>query len=108
MLSLVTPLYSGSQESYWRAPPSVSSAEFVIVLNDISDVHGVVLLVSPCGYSMSDAPTVSILTQANLTVNTLRKTVRFSISFRNLTYFSTEFLSLISVLLSVDSFCIHM
>ncbi|XP_057802025.1 probable phosphoinositide phosphatase SAC9 isoform X2 [Salvia miltiorrhiza] len=60
LLSLVTPVYSGSQESYWRAPPSVSSVEFVIVLNDISDVHGVVLLVSPCGYSMSDAPTVQI------------------------------------------------
>lgn len=60
LLSLVTPLNSGSQESYWRAPPSTSSVEFVIVLNDISDVHGVVLLVSPCGYSMSDAPSVQI------------------------------------------------
>ncbi|KAL8521360.1 hypothetical protein ACS0TY_011765 [Phlomoides rotata] len=60
LLSLVTPLNSGSQESYWRAPTSVSSVEFVIVLSDISDVSGVVLLVSPCGYSMSDAPTVQI------------------------------------------------
>ncbi|KAK6137237.1 hypothetical protein DH2020_029026 [Rehmannia glutinosa] len=60
LLSLVAPLNSGSQESYWRAPPSVSSVEFVIVLNDISDVSGVVLLVSPCGYSMTDAPTVQI------------------------------------------------
>ncbi|KAK4426436.1 putative phosphoinositide phosphatase SAC9 [Sesamum alatum] len=60
LLSLVTPFSSGSEESYWRAPPSVSSVEFVIVLGDISDVSGVVLLVSPCGYSMSDAPTVQI------------------------------------------------
>ncbi|KAL0305215.1 UNVERIFIED_CONTAM: putative phosphoinositide phosphatase SAC9 [Sesamum calycinum] len=62
LLSLVTPFNSGSGESYWRAPPSVSSVEFVIVLGDISDVSGVVLLVSPCGYSMSDAPTVQIWT----------------------------------------------
>ncbi|KAL0413978.1 UNVERIFIED_CONTAM: putative phosphoinositide phosphatase SAC9, partial [Sesamum radiatum] len=60
LLSLVTPFNSGPEESYWRAPPSVSSVEFVIVLGDISDVSGVVLLVSPCGYSMSDAPTVQI------------------------------------------------
>ncbi|KAL9177395.1 hypothetical protein ABFS82_01G055700 [Erythranthe guttata] len=60
LLSLVAPLNSGSQESYWRAPPSISSVEFVIVLSDISDVSGVVLLVSPCGYSMSDAPTIQI------------------------------------------------
>ncbi|KAI3468569.1 hypothetical protein Pfo_025232 [Paulownia fortunei] len=60
LLSLVAPLNSGSQELYWRAPPSVSSVEFVIVLSDISDVSGIVLLVSPCGYSMSDAPTVQI------------------------------------------------
>ncbi|KAL6556456.1 putative phosphoinositide phosphatase sac9 [Orobanche gracilis] len=60
LLSLIAPLNSGSQELYWRAPSSVSSVEFVIVLNDISDVSGVVLLVSPSGYSMSDAPTVQI------------------------------------------------
>ncbi|KAL3635791.1 putative phosphoinositide phosphatase sac9 [Castilleja foliolosa] len=60
LLSLVAPLNSGSQELYWRAPPSVSSVEFVIVLNDLSDVSGVVLLVSPCGYSMTDAPSVQI------------------------------------------------
>ncbi|XP_042001657.1 probable phosphoinositide phosphatase SAC9 isoform X2 [Salvia splendens] len=60
LLSLVTPLYSGSQESYWRAPPSVSSVDFAIVLNEISDVYGVVLLVSPCGYSVCDTPTVQI------------------------------------------------
>lgn len=60
LLSLLGPLYSGSNESYWKAPPSVSSSEFVIVLSSHSDVSGVVLLVSPCGYSMSDAPTVQI------------------------------------------------
>ncbi|KAL3652806.1 putative phosphoinositide phosphatase sac9 [Castilleja foliolosa] len=60
LLSLVAPLNSGSQELYWRAPPSVSSVEFVIVLNGLSDVSGVVLLVSSCGYSMSDAPSVQI------------------------------------------------
>ncbi|KAL6549810.1 hypothetical protein OROMI_020298 [Orobanche minor] len=40
--------------------PIVSHLWNVIVLNDISDVSGVVLLVSPSGYSMSDAPTVQI------------------------------------------------
>ncbi|XP_073157338.1 probable phosphoinositide phosphatase SAC9 isoform X2 [Henckelia pumila] len=60
LLSLLTPLYSGSHESYWKAPPSVSSVEFVIVLRSHSDVSGVILLVSPCGYSMSDAPIVQI------------------------------------------------
>ncbi|KAL3844314.1 hypothetical protein ACJIZ3_001717 [Penstemon smallii] len=60
LLSLVSPLKYGSQDSYWRAPANVSSVEFAIVLGDLSDVSGVVLLVSPCGYSMSDAPTVQI------------------------------------------------
>ncbi|THG23694.1 hypothetical protein TEA_008791 [Camellia sinensis var. sinensis] len=59
-LSLLAPLDSGLQHSYWKAPPSASCVEFVIVLSDLSDVAGVVLLVSPCGYSMSDAPTVQI------------------------------------------------
>ncbi|PHT42242.1 hypothetical protein CQW23_16267 [Capsicum baccatum] len=59
-MSLLAPLDSGGQESFWRAPPSASSVEFVIVLGDLSDVCGVVLLVSPCGYSMADAPVVQI------------------------------------------------
>lgn len=59
-LSLLAPLNSGSQNSYWKAPPNSSNVEFVIVLNTLSDVSGVVLLVSPCGYSMSDAPMVQI------------------------------------------------
>ncbi|KAL2470130.1 putative phosphoinositide phosphatase SAC9 [Abeliophyllum distichum] len=60
LLSLLTPLSSGLEESFWKAPPSFSSVEFVIVLSSLSDVSGVILLVSPCGYSMSDAPSVQI------------------------------------------------
>ncbi|XP_022722014.1 probable phosphoinositide phosphatase SAC9 isoform X1 [Durio zibethinus] len=59
-LSLLTPLDYGSQHSYWKAPPNTTSAEFVIVLGTLSDVSGVILLVSPCGYSEADAPTVQI------------------------------------------------
>ncbi|KAI3826704.1 hypothetical protein L1987_00756 [Smallanthus sonchifolius] len=65
-LSLLAPLNSGFQQSYWRAPASTSCAELVIVLGTLSDVSGVVLLVSPCGYSMSDAPTVQIWTSNNI------------------------------------------
>lgn len=60
-MSLLAPLDSGAQESFWRAPASASSVEFVIFLGDLSDVCGVVLLVSPYGYSMADAPVVSSL-----------------------------------------------
>ncbi|XVF84266.1 hypothetical protein PTKIN_Ptkin17bG0019500 [Pterospermum kingtungense] len=62
LLSLLTPLPlgSGSKHSYWKAPPNSTSAEFVIVLGNLSDVSGVVLLVSPCGYSEADAPMVQI------------------------------------------------
>ncbi|XP_052172812.1 probable phosphoinositide phosphatase SAC9 isoform X1 [Diospyros lotus] len=60
LLSLLAPLDSGLPHSYWKAPPSASFVEFVIALGDLSDVSGVVLLVSPCGYSMSDAPIVQI------------------------------------------------
>ncbi|GMP55033.1 hypothetical protein CsSME_00019988 [Camellia sinensis var. sinensis] len=62
LLSLLAPLDSGLQHSYsyWKAPSNTSCVEFVIVLGDLSDVSGVVLLISPCGYSMSDAPTVQI------------------------------------------------
>ncbi|KAL8262788.1 hypothetical protein R6Q59_024137 [Mikania micrantha] len=65
-LSLLAPLNSGCQQSYWRAPASTSCTELVIVLGNLSDVFGVVLLVSPCGYSMSDAPTVQIWTSNNI------------------------------------------
>ncbi|XP_024985073.1 probable phosphoinositide phosphatase SAC9 isoform X1 [Cynara cardunculus var. scolymus] len=60
LLSLLAPLDTVSQESYWKAPPNTSSAEFVIVLGNLSNVSGVVLVLSPCGYSMSDSPTVQI------------------------------------------------
>lgn len=58
-LSLLSPLSSGSRQLYWKAPPTVTSVDFVIVLGTLSDVSGVILLVSPCGYSVTDAPTVS-------------------------------------------------
>lgn len=56
-LSLLAPFDFGSQ--YWKAPPSASSVEFGIALGDLSDVNGVILIVSPCGYSLVDAPIVS-------------------------------------------------
>ncbi|KAF8390978.1 hypothetical protein HHK36_023278 [Tetracentron sinense] len=59
-LSLLAPFDSKSQHSYWRAPPSTSCVEFAIALGCLSDVFGVILLVSPCGYSMADTPTVHI------------------------------------------------
>ncbi|KAG0466226.1 hypothetical protein HPP92_017806, partial [Vanilla planifolia] len=59
-LSLLIPLGVGEQHSYWRAPPSSSSVEFSIVLGSLSDVSGVILVVSSCGYSTSDCPTVQI------------------------------------------------
>lgn len=58
-LSLLTPLNLASSSSYWKAPPSSSSVEAVIILSTLSDVNSVILLVSPCGYSDADAPTVS-------------------------------------------------
>lgn len=61
LLSLLAPLDSGSQHSYWKAPPTSTCAEFVVVLSTLSDVTGVVLVISPCGYSEADAPTVCIL-----------------------------------------------
>ncbi|XP_024928266.3 probable phosphoinositide phosphatase SAC9 isoform X2 [Ziziphus jujuba] len=59
-LSLLAPLDSGLENSYWKAPPNTVSVEFSIVLGTLSDVSGVVLLVSPCGYSDADSPTVQI------------------------------------------------
>lgn len=58
--SLLAPLNSGPWHSYWKAPTTTNSVEFVIVLGTLSDVSGVILLVSPCGYSAADAPTVQI------------------------------------------------
>ncbi|XP_010278654.1 PREDICTED: probable phosphoinositide phosphatase SAC9 [Nelumbo nucifera] len=59
-LSLLAPLDSGPQHAYWRAPANTSSVEFAIVLGSLSDVSGVILLVSQCGYSTTDSPTVQI------------------------------------------------
>lgn len=59
-LSLLAPLDVGSQHSYWKAPTSTSCIEFGVVLGNLSDVSGVILVVSPCGYSASDSPTVQI------------------------------------------------
>lgn len=61
LLSLLAPLdIDVSDESYWKAPHTTSSAEFVVVLGNLSNVSGVILVVSPCGYSISDSPTVQI------------------------------------------------
>ncbi|XP_050383485.1 probable phosphoinositide phosphatase SAC9 [Argentina anserina] len=60
LLSLLAPLDCGSWHSYWKAPPSTSCVEFIIVLGTLSDVSGVSLLISPCGYSEAEAPTVQI------------------------------------------------
>ncbi|XP_074320101.1 putative phosphoinositide phosphatase SAC9 [Silene latifolia] len=59
-LSLLAPLGSGPQHSYWRAPSNCNCVEFAIVLGNISDVSGVTLVVSPCGYSEADTPMVQI------------------------------------------------
>lgn len=58
-LSLLTPLDSSSHHLYWRAPSNCNYVEFAIVLGTLSDVSGVTLLVSPCGYTETDAPSVS-------------------------------------------------
>ncbi|KAL8139070.1 hypothetical protein V2J09_005071 [Rumex salicifolius] len=59
-LSLLAPLGSGPHHNYWKATTNSTSVDFVIVLGSLSDVTGVLLLVSPCGYSESDAPSVQI------------------------------------------------
>lgn len=83
-MSLLTPLDPGLKPSYWRAPPSASHVEFVIVLGDLSDVSGVILLVSPCGYSMADAPTVSGLILIQLLVLKRMKTFDINAYIRTL------------------------
>nr|XP_017235190.1 PREDICTED: probable phosphoinositide phosphatase SAC9 isoform X2 [Daucus carota subsp. sativus] len=62
LLSLLAPLDFGPQHLYWKAPQSTSSVEFVIALANLSNVSGVTLIVSPCGYSMMDTPIVQIWT----------------------------------------------
>uniref|UniRef100_A0A1D1ZIN1 Uncharacterized protein C1093.03 n=1 Tax=Anthurium amnicola TaxID=1678845 RepID=A0A1D1ZIN1_9ARAE len=60
LLSLLCPMGVGAWHSYWRATTGNSSIEFSIVLGSVSDVSGVILLVSSCGYSSSDCPVVQI------------------------------------------------
>lgn len=58
-LSLLSPIGSGDWLSYWKSPPSCSKIEFSIILGSLSDVSGVIMLVSSCGYSVEDCPIVS-------------------------------------------------
>lgn len=60
LLSLLAPLGSGVYKSYWKAPLENTSLEFPIVLGGLSDVSGVAIIVSSCGYSRSDCPIVEI------------------------------------------------
>ncbi|KAJ4765502.1 hypothetical protein LUZ62_075877 [Rhynchospora pubera] len=60
LLSLISPLCFGERQSYWRAPINVSSVEFALVLGRLSDVSGVAIVVSSCGYSASNCPIVEI------------------------------------------------
>jgi len=59
LLSLLAPLGYGEYQSYWKAAQDVTSVEFSIVLASLSDVAGVAIIVSSCGYSRSDCPIVS-------------------------------------------------
>ncbi|XP_062210444.1 probable phosphoinositide phosphatase SAC9 [Phragmites australis] len=60
LLSLLVPLGNGDHKSYWKAPRDNTSVEFLIVLGGLSDVAGVAIIVSSCGYSTSDCPIVEI------------------------------------------------
>ncbi|ONK81536.1 uncharacterized protein A4U43_C01F30270 [Asparagus officinalis] len=66
VLSLLAPLGVGKRKSYWRAPSSSPTVEFSIVLESLSDVSGVALIVSSCGYSQSDCPTVQVWASNNI------------------------------------------
>lgn len=60
LYSLLAPLGMGEQHGYWKAPPNLSTVEFSIVLGSLSDVLGVAILVSSCGWSTFDSPVVEI------------------------------------------------
>nr|CAD1818544.1 unnamed protein product [Ananas comosus var. bracteatus] len=60
LFSLLSPLGFGEQHSYWKAPSSLSSVEFSVVLSSLSDVSGVAIIVSSCGYTKFDCPIVQI------------------------------------------------
>lgn len=57
LLSLLAPVGTGDHNSYWKAPVDNTSVEFSIVLGGLSDVAGVAIIVSSCGYT-SDCPIV--------------------------------------------------
>ncbi|CAM0881231.1 unnamed protein product [Alopecurus aequalis] len=59
LFSLLAPLDSAVYRSYWKAPQGNTSVEFPIVLSGLSDVSGVAVIVSSCGYSSSDCPVES-------------------------------------------------
>jgi hypothetical protein len=58
LLSLLEPFGTGEYKSYWKALQDKTSVEFSIVLGGLSDVAGVAIIVSSCGYSTSDCPIV--------------------------------------------------
>ncbi|RLM92305.1 putative phosphoinositide phosphatase SAC9 [Panicum miliaceum] len=60
LLSLLAPLGTGDYKSYWKGPENNTSVEFSIILGGLSDVAGVAIIVSSCGYSTSDCPIVEI------------------------------------------------
>ncbi|CAL5013070.1 unnamed protein product [Urochloa decumbens] len=60
LLSLLAPLGTGDYKSYWKALEDNTSVELSIVLGGLSDVAGVAIIVSSCGYSTSDCPIVEI------------------------------------------------
>ena len=60
LLSLLAPLGTGDYKSYWKGPENNTSVEFSIVLCGLSDVAGVAIIVSSCGYSTSDCPIVRL------------------------------------------------
>lgn len=59
-LSLLASPFLGTQDSYWKAPCSVSSVMLTVVLSTPSAVSGLVLLVSSCGYSTHDIPILEL------------------------------------------------
>ena len=60
LLSLLAPVGTGDYKSYWKGPENNTSVEFSIVLGGLSDVAGVAIIVSSCGYSTSDCPIVRL------------------------------------------------
>ncbi|XP_078444918.1 putative phosphoinositide phosphatase SAC9 isoform X2 [Wolffia australiana] len=65
-LSLLLPIGYGEWSSYWRAEPSCQTVDFPIALGSLSDVSGVILLVSSHGYSSADCPHVTIWASNNI------------------------------------------